>query len=168
MGAAPTTRIIRPMHGLHLTADLRDCPVNRAVMTEPEALRRACVGAVHAAGLQPVGELFHRFVPAPGADEAAPVGLTGVVLLAESHLAVHTWPEIAAVTLDVYVCNLGADNSERAHALLESLVDAFAPGSIERHALERGRGRAERWAAPEPARIPSGDRSMYPSTEGLP
>jgi hypothetical protein len=38
-------------------------------------------------------------------------GVTGVVLLAESHLAVHTWPA-AAVTLDVYVCNSG-DNSAR-------------------------------------------------------
>ena len=131
------------MHGLHLTADLRDCPVaGRAVMTEPQALRAACLEAVTAAGLRPVGELFHRFPPAPGAAPDARgeplVGITGVVLLAESHLAVHTWPELAAVTLDVYVCNLGADNSHRAHALLDALIDAFAPRRIERHALNRG------------------------------
>ncbi len=126
------------MHGLHLTADLRDCPVGRAVMTEPEALRAACLAAVRATGLQPVGELFHRFAPAPGADAAVPVGITGVVLLAESHLAIHTWPEIAAVTLDVYVCNFGVDNSHRAHALLDLLIAAFAPAGIERHALNRG------------------------------
>ncbi|MES3013869.1 MAG: S-adenosylmethionine decarboxylase [Pseudomonadota bacterium] len=166
------------MHGLHLTADLRDCPAGRAVMTEPEALRATCLEAVCAAGLQPVGELFHRFAAAPGAPvdaRDAPVGITGVVLLAESHLAVHTWPEIAAVTLDVYVCNLGTDNSARAHALLESLIAAFAPASIERHALQRGRERAERWAKAtqgplrgpaEPARIPSGDRPTYSSAEG--
>jgi len=126
------------MHGLHLTADLRDCPADRAVMTSPAALREACLAAVRAAGLEPVGELFHRFAPAPGAPADSPVGITGVVLLAESHLAVHTWPEIASVTLDVYVCNLGTDNSARAHALLASLIDAFAPGAIERHALIRG------------------------------
>ena len=130
------------MHGLHLTADLRDCPNGRAVMTEPEALRATCLGAVRAAGLQPVGELFHRFAPAPGAVADARgeplVGITGVVLLAESHLAIHTWPEIAAVTLDVYVCNFGADNSDRAHALLEALIAAFAPVTVERHALTRG------------------------------
>jgi S-adenosylmethionine decarboxylase len=126
------------MHGLHLTADLRDCPVARAVMTEPDALRASCVAAVLGAGLQPVAELFHRFAPAPGARADAPVGITGVVLLAESHLAVHTWPEIASVTLDVYVCNLGVDNSARAHALLASLIDAFAPGAVERHAWVRG------------------------------
>ena len=126
------------MHGLHLTADLRDCPVQRRVMTEPGVLRETCIAAVRGAGLRPVGELFHRFAPAPDARAGAPVGVTGVVLLAESHLAVHTWPEIAAVTLDVYVCNFGVDNSARAHTLLAVLIAAFAPAQVERHAIERG------------------------------
>jgi S-adenosylmethionine decarboxylase len=60
------------------------------------------------------------------------------VLLAESHLAVHTWPELGSATLDVYVCNLGADNSQRAHALLEALVAAFAPARTHHHRLLRG------------------------------
>ena len=145
------------MHGLHLTADLRECPVHRAVMTDPGALREACVAAVVAAGLEPVGELFHRFAPGPQSPADAPVGITGVVLLAESHLAVHTWPEIASVTLDVYVCNLGTDNSARAHALLASLVTAFEPGAVEQHALERGqlrgqlRGHSRAPRVPQPA-----------------
>lgn len=138
------------MHGLHLTADLRGCPRDRAVMGEPAALRDVCLAAVAAAGLQAVGELFHRFMPLPAplapavtrdaarVAEPAPSGITGVVLLAESHLAVHTWPEIDAVTLDVYVCNLGVDNSARAHALLDALLAAFAPTQVERHALTRG------------------------------
>jgi S-adenosylmethionine decarboxylase proenzyme len=117
------------MQGLHLTADLRGCAPSTAAMTDTEALRVLCVGAVEAAGLQPVGELFHRF---PGG------GVTGAVLLAESHLAVHTWPELAAVTVDVYVCNFGADNSARAEALLASIETAFAPTSSERHRLLRG------------------------------
>ena len=154
------------MHGLHLTADLRDCPVARAVMTEPDALRARCIAAVRGAGLQPVGELFHRFAAAPGAPPGTPVGITGVVLLAESHLAVHTWPEIASVTLDVYVCNLGVDNSARAHALLESLIDAFAPTAIERHALSRGEVRAESRSDPAPARFPPATHPMYSSEEG--
>jgi S-adenosylmethionine decarboxylase len=126
------------MRGLHLTADLRGCAATRSVMTVPAMLRATCLDAVAAAGLTPVGELFHRFVAALREDAAAPSGITGVVLLAESHLAVHTWPEIEAATLDVYVCNLGADNSARAEALLASLIAAFAPTSVERHALERG------------------------------
>ena len=126
------------MHGLHLTADLRGCPAGRSVMLDPAGLRETCLAAVRLAGLQPVGELFHRFEPAPGTDVSVPVGITGVVLLAESHLAVHTWPEIAAVTLDVYVCNFGSDNSAKAHALMAALIDAFEPGQVERHTLQRG------------------------------
>ena len=129
------------MQGLHLTADLRGCPAARAAMTQPQALRGACLAAVRRAGLAPVGELFHRFTPAPGAAPDAPVGITGVVLLAESHLAVHTWPELGAVTLDVYVCNLGADNSTRAHALMDALVALFEPAQAGHHALDRGGAR---------------------------
>ena len=54
----------------------------------------------------------------------------------------HTWPELEAATLDVYVCNLGADNSARAEALLSALIAAFEPASVERHAIERGSERA--------------------------
>jgi S-adenosylmethionine decarboxylase len=119
------------MHGLHLTADLRGCDATLSVMTDTAALRALCVSAVIGAGLAPVGELFHRF--GEGGE-----GVTGVVLLAESHLAVHTWPELGAVTLDVYVCNFGADNSARAEALLAALEAAFAPSHVERHRLQRG------------------------------
>ena len=124
------------MQGLHLTADLHGCPTDRALMTDTAALRTLCLAAVGATGLQAVGELFHRFAPVAG--DGAPVGITGVVLLAESHLAVHTWPEIASVTLDVYVCNGGADNSARAHMLMDRLVVAFEPANVQRHALRRG------------------------------
>lgn len=117
------------MHGIHLTAELHDCGVP-ALLVEPAALRALCVHAVAQAGLTPVGELFHHFAPRGG--------ITGVVLLAESHLAVHTWPELGAVTLDVYVCNLGADNSERALALMGALEAAFAPAQVEHHRVLRG------------------------------
>ncbi|HKX40969.1 MAG TPA: S-adenosylmethionine decarboxylase [Burkholderiaceae bacterium] len=132
------------MHGLHLTADLRGCANAEPAMTDLVALRALCLRAAESAGLHPVGELFHRFEPrAAAAHEGlvgagAAAGITGVVLLAESHLAVHTWPEIGSVTLDVYVCNIGADNSERAQAALETLIEAFAPRHVERHALARG------------------------------
>lgn len=123
------------MQGLHLTADLRGCPSDSALMSDAEALRALCVAAVAEAGLGAVAELFHRFTPAPGQAQS---GITGVVLLAESHLAVHTWPELGGVTLDVYVCNLGADNSARAEALMQRLLAAFAPAEAQRQALARG------------------------------
>ena len=68
----------------------------------------------------------------------APAGVTGVVLLAESHLALHTWPELGVVTLDVYVCNRGIDNGARAQQLLNALIAVFGPEQIERHRLVRG------------------------------
>jgi S-adenosylmethionine decarboxylase proenzyme len=119
-----------PMRGLHLTADLHGCASGGAPLGDPEALRALCLHAVAASGLHAVGELFHRF-PAPG-------GVTGVVLLAESHLAVHTWPELAAVTLDVYVCNLLGDNGPAAEALLAALLPAFQAQRVERRRLLRG------------------------------
>lgn len=119
------------MHGLHLTADLRQCAPDTPALTDPAALRRLCLQAVADSGLHAVAELFHRF-PAPG-------GVTGVVLLAESHLAVHTWPELSEVTLDVYVCNAGRDNRSAAEATLAALVAAFAPASQQMQRLNRGR-----------------------------
>lgn len=128
--------MIRRMHGLHLTADLHGVAPMLGALTDVDALRQCCLAAVRASGLLPVGELFHRFGPA--GDGTQPGGITGVVLLAESHLAVHTWPELGAVTLDAYVCNFGTDNSARARQLLEMLVRAFEPREIERHEIVRG------------------------------
>jgi S-adenosylmethionine decarboxylase len=120
------------MNGLHLTADLLGCVGPGAIMTRPDVLRDHCLRAVRQAGLSAVGELFHRF------DGEGGGGVTGVVLLAESHLAVHTWPELGAVTLDAYVCNVRADHSARAHALVDALVAAFAPAQVQRRQLQRG------------------------------
>ena len=118
------------MLGLHISAELRGCPAAAVALADTSALRHLCVYAVQQAGLTPVGELFHAF--------AAPGGITGVVLLAESHLAVHTWPEMSAVTLDAYVCNFGHDNSARARQLVELLVAAFKPAGVQRRETLRG------------------------------
>ena len=120
------------MQGLHLTADLRGVDPALALMTDPAALAKACGRAVRTAGLSGVAELMHRFGPADGQS-----GITGVVLLAESHLAVHTWPELGGATIDAYVCNFGADNSARAHRLVEQLIAAFVPEGVQRQQLER-------------------------------
>jgi len=124
------------MNGLQLCADLHGCDAALPAMQDVDALRALCVAAVDAAGLTAVAERFHGFEPvAPG----EPAGVTGVVLLAESHLAVHTWPEQGAVTLDVYVCNLGSDNSTKARLLLQRLRNAFAPEQAQIQEIQRGR-----------------------------
>lgn len=123
------------MQGLHLTADLYRCRCAPHWLTDPALLGAHCVAAVRAAGLQPVAELFHRFP-----DTAhGPGGVTATVLLAESHLCVHTWPERRAVTLDVYVCNFGADHGLQAQALMGALVAHFDPEDAQHQGWERGR-----------------------------
>lgn len=125
------------MNGLHLLADLRGCAALHPCMVDAMALAALCRSTVAAVGLTPVAERFHAFEPLASSE---PAGVTGVVLLAESHLAIHTWPEQAAVTLDVYVCNLGQDNSAKARALMQRLIDAFAPQHAQLQALQRGQG----------------------------
>ena len=94
----------------------------------------AALEAVTASGLQSVNQLFHTF---PATDHGAG-GITATVLLAESHLCVHTWPKQKAVTLDVYVCNFGGNQSAKARALLQALVERFAPEWTEQRSLDRG------------------------------
>jgi S-adenosylmethionine decarboxylase len=122
------------MQGLHLTADLHGCACDPRWLTQAEALGAACVEAVRAAGLTCVGRLLHSFAATPH----GPGGVTASVLLAESHLCVHTWPEQRAVTLDVYVCNFSSDRSRAAGQLMDALLALFAPARVQRHTLRRG------------------------------
>lgn len=122
------------MQGLHLTADLYGCACAPALLTSEPALATLCRSAVAAAGLTIVDEKFFVFPDFSG----QPGGVTGAVLLAESHLALHTWPERSAVTLDVYVCNFSTDNSPKAERLLADLSNAFAPQSAQTERLLRG------------------------------
>ena len=122
------------MQGLHLTADLHGCTCSPVWLCDAKLLGEHCVQAVASAQLQAVAHLSHTFPATP----QGPGGVTATVLLAESHLCVHTWPEQRAVTLDVYVCNFGGDHSAKAHALMDSLCDLFVPERVQRHSLLRG------------------------------
>ncbi|RYY98576.1 MAG: adenosylmethionine decarboxylase [Comamonadaceae bacterium] len=122
------------MNGLHLTADLYRCRCDPAWLTDAERLGAWCVAAVDAVGLVAVNRLFHTFP----ATAKGPGGVTATVLLAESHVCLHTWPEERAVTVDVYVCNFGADHSAKARGLMEALVNRFQPEWTERRSLDRG------------------------------
>ena len=79
----------------------------------------------------------HRAPTSPATDHG-PGGVTATVLLAESHLCVHTWPEQSGVTVDVYVCNFGGDHSAKAHALMDAMVALFEPQQVLRQVLQRG------------------------------
>lgn len=123
------------MNGLHLIADLHDCRCAPGLLLDAPGLEAFCVGACTRHGLTVVGRLFHAFRDAAG----APAGVTGTVVLAESHLAIHTWPELGSVTLDVYVCNYNGDNSARAEALFGEVAGAFAARRCARQTVLRGR-----------------------------
>lgn len=122
------------MQGLHLTADLYDCACDPALLIDAGSLAESCRRAVAQAGLTLVDENYFTFP----SHQGEPGGVTGAVLLAESHLAIHTWPERAGVTLDVYVCNFSTDNSGKAEALMADLIGIFEPARRDTHRLLRG------------------------------
>lgn len=122
------------MQGIHLTADLSGCRKNLKLMSDEAGLRQACLALVSASGLTVVGDTFVAF---PGIGDT-PGGVTGTVLLAESHLAIHTWPEQSAVTLDVYVCNFSTDNSKKASQLIDAMSSLFDPVEASHQRLQRG------------------------------
>ena len=115
--------------GLHIIAELHDCACDAGLMREVEPLRALCLAACVDAGLSVVAEAFHGFAGA---------GATGAVVLAESHVAVHTWPELGAVTLDIYVCNFSQDNRAAAEAAFSAMLAAFVPASVVRRDVARG------------------------------
>ena len=88
-----------------------------------------CINAARDSGLTVVGESFYQFEPQ---------GVTGTVLLAESHIAIHTWPEAGFVTVDVYVCNLQTDNTAKAEHVFRALEAALKPRRTRFQAIHRG------------------------------
>ncbi len=122
------------MQGLHLTADLYKCRCDSAWLTDAARLGEWCLQAVRAVGLEPVNQVFHTFA----ATDRGPGGVTATILLAESHVCLHTWPEQKAATVDVYVCNFGANHSAKARGLMFALVNRFQPEWTEQRSMDRG------------------------------
>ena len=117
------------MNGLHLIGDLGGCRCNPQLLLDGAGFREKCVDMVRTAGLTVMDATFKQFEGS---------GFTGTVVLAESHLAIHTWPESNGLTLDVYVCNYSADNSAKARQLFDSIVGYFQPTEVAKHEIERG------------------------------
>jgi S-adenosylmethionine decarboxylase proenzyme len=134
------------LDGLHIFANLYRCRGDARYLTDRAELRRCCLEAIGNAGLTVLDDLFHQFEGG---------GTTGCVVLAESHFAIHTWPELGSVTLDAFVCNYSRDNSARARGLVDEVVALFRPADVVRHEVPRDlRARAGRLSLPvsRPAR----------------
>lgn len=127
------------MKGLHIIGDLYNCSREAGAgqyLVSADALRELCVSASRAAGLTVLGDHFYQF---DGAVAAQDGGSTGAVVLAESHIAIHTWPERDGATLDVYVCNFTADNTAKAEQLFKTIVDALKPADVLVERVWRGK-----------------------------
>ena len=79
--------------GTHLLVELRDC--NRKFLDDVKKTREFMVAAAKEANATVIGAHFHQF---------SPHGISGVVVIAESHLSIHTWPEYGYAAVDVFTC----------------------------------------------------------------
>jgi S-adenosylmethionine decarboxylase len=93
----------------------------------PETLIATFVGALESAGATVVQALSHNF---PGA------GLTCVLILAESHAVLHTWPETATVNIDIFSCSTRLESL----AAIEELRRSFGAASVSIQEIPRADG----------------------------
>ncbi len=96
--------------GTHVLLDLDGCP--RELLQDGAALRAGLREAALLGGATIVAEAFHTFDPP---------AVSGVLLIAESHLSVHTWPDLGKATLDIYTCGSAFDARAAADRLALSL-----------------------------------------------
>jgi S-adenosylmethionine decarboxylase len=124
-----TLQKVKETPGLHVMGDLYDCECEDRYLLDSRLLTEHCLRLVEEAGLTVVGNYFHQF--------GGCGGVTGMIVLAESHMSIHTWPEKRYVTVDVYVCSYTQDNRPKARQLYESLLDTFKPANENVHSVER-------------------------------
>ncbi len=79
--------------GTHLLVDLRDCNID--AIRDLEFVKDSLVQAAKAASATVVDVSFHEFNP---------FGISGMVVIAESHLSIHTWPEYGYAAVDIFTC----------------------------------------------------------------
>lgn len=109
--------------GTHLIIDV----YNAERLDDLPHVEKALRDAVEAAGATLLHIHLHHFTPNGG--------VSGVAVLAESHISVHTWPECGYAAFDVFMCGETAP-----HATIEILRDAFSPERIAVEEYMRGRG----------------------------
>jgi S-adenosylmethionine decarboxylase proenzyme len=109
--------------GRQVTVDFFDC--NKALLNDVKRVERMMVAAAKASRATVVKSLFHQFNP---------FGVSGVVVIAESHLAIHTWPEYGFCSIDVFTCGPVVDP----RICQRFLVRALKSGHSEYHEFKRG------------------------------
>ena len=112
--------------GRHVLVDFYGC--SPALLDDAGYLERALNQAALAAGATVLNSTFHRF---------SPCGVTGVLAIQESHLAIHTWPERAFAAVDLFTCGQALDPWQACARLKEALGAAYG------RAVELQRGQLE-------------------------
>jgi S-adenosylmethionine decarboxylase len=119
--------------GRHLLLELFDCDAD--AISSLEAVKDALVEAARRAEATIVDIVFHEFNP---------FGISGVVVIAESHLSIHTWPEHRYAAVDIFSCGAALRPDEAASYLVERF------GAERTSAVELRRGIFLHSAGPVP------------------
>lgn len=109
--------------GQHLLVEYYNC--NSQILDDVEGIEKHMNAAAKACGATIVQSSFHRFQP---------WGVSGVVVIAESHLAIHTWPEYGYASVDLYTCGEDIQPEVAYHFLKEALQAEIS----EKQFLKRG------------------------------
>ena len=97
--------------GSHLLVELYDCDENK--LNDLEKLETVLAESVRISGATALKKSFHQF---------APQGVSGVIIIAESHFTIHTWPEYGYAALDIFTCGNSID-SQKALDYIEKELD---------------------------------------------
>jgi len=142
-----------PFAGRHVLAEL--CGVAPVLLDDEAALRRVVGTALEQAGATVLQVIAHRF---------APQGVTVLALLAESHAALHSWPERGSAFVDVFTCGDTAD-PEKAVRLI---ADGLGVTAVRRDTIRRGAGASVREPlAPGLTRIWDVDEVLWAGDTGF-
>jgi S-adenosylmethionine decarboxylase proenzyme len=107
----------------HTLIELRECRAE--LLSDPAALKELLVEAVIRGGGTIVTDVFHTFNPH---------GVSGVIVIAESHVAIHTWPEHRYAAVDIFSCGTKLD-----HASIRDWIAAgIGASDVECRQLTRG------------------------------
>ncbi|MDT8445604.1 MAG: polyamine aminopropyltransferase [bacterium] len=105
---------------IHIIAEYIGCKANHELFTNLDALMATLREEVRKAGLETVAEAGYSF--------GEGCGVTGSIVLAESHMNIHTWPERDFYcNIDISVCNYSCDNFPKALDLANALKTVFKP-----------------------------------------
>lgn len=108
--------------GKHIIAELYG--VERRLISYESKVREIVESVVEEANLVKIGSVYKQFKP---------YGVTGIVLIAESHISLHTWPEYETVNLDIFTCGDG----KKAEKAFELFIEKFKPERYEHKVIER-------------------------------